>query len=103
MKFSEKITIVIGIGLVAIFVIGLAWSISTGLAGFWRGLPFWVIVIFCLYLLILDSIKAIKNKYFSHKEVIKRKKYIESLMARSYLKQFKFFYFLKYFFRYLSI
>ena len=62
MKLSEKITIVIGIGLVAIFVIGLAWSISTGLAGFWRGLPFWVIVIFCLYLLILDSIKAIKNK-----------------------------------------
>ena len=62
MKFSEKITIIIGIGLVSIFVIGLAWSISTGLAGFWRGLPFWVIVIFCLYLLILDSIKAIKNK-----------------------------------------
>ncbi len=62
MKFSEKITIIIGIGLVAIFVIGLAWSISTGLAGFWRGLPFWVIVIFCLYLLILDSLKVIKNK-----------------------------------------
>ena len=61
MKFSEKITIIIGIGLVTIFVIGLAWSISTGLAGFWRGLPFWVIVIFCLYLLILDSLKAIKN------------------------------------------
>ena len=62
MKFSEKLTIFIGIILVTIFVIGLAWSISTGLAGFWRGLPFWVIVIFCLYLLILDSIKAIKNK-----------------------------------------
>ena len=62
MKFSEKITIIIGIGLVAIFVIGLAWSISTGLAGFWRGLPFWVIVIFCLYLLILDSLREIKNK-----------------------------------------
>jgi len=62
MKFSEKITIIIGIGLVTIFVIGLAWSISTGLAGFWRGLPFWVIVIFCLYLLIIDSLKAIKNK-----------------------------------------
>jgi len=62
MKFSEKITIIIGIALVAIFVTGLAWSISTGLAGFWRGLPFWVIIIFCLYLLILDSIKAIKNK-----------------------------------------
>ena len=62
MKFSEKITIIIGVGLVAIFVIGLAWSISTGLAGFWRGLPFWFIVIFCLFLLISDSIKAIKNK-----------------------------------------
>ena len=61
MKFSEKITIVIGIALVAIFVIGLAWSISTGLAGFWRGLPFWVIVIFCLCLLIVDSLKSIKK------------------------------------------
>ena len=61
MKFSEKITIVIGIALVAIFVIGLAWSISTGLAGFWRGLPFWVIVIFCLYLLIIDSLKIIRK------------------------------------------
>ena len=62
MKFSEKITIIIGIGLVAIFVIGLAWSISTGLAGFWRGLPFWVIVIFCLCLLIVDSLKSIKKQ-----------------------------------------
>ena len=62
MKFSEKITIIIGIGLVATFVIGLAWSISTGLAGFWRGLPFWFIVIFCLYLLVLDSLRAIRKK-----------------------------------------
>ena len=61
MKFSEKITIIIGIGLVAIFVIGLAWSISAGLAGFWRGLPFWVIVIFCLYLLVVDSLKSLKK------------------------------------------
>ena len=61
MKFSEKITIVIGIALVATFVIGLAWSISTGLAGFWRGLPFWFIVIFCLYLLIVDSLKALRK------------------------------------------
>tara|TARA_Y100000590_G_C15312660_1_gene860765 strand:- start:543 stop:728 length:186 start_codon:yes stop_codon:yes gene_type:complete len=61
MKFSEKITIIFGIVLVAIFVIGLAWSISTGLAGFWRGLPFWVIVIFCLYLLVVDSLKSLKK------------------------------------------
>ena len=50
MKLSEKITILIGIVLVSVFVIGLAWSISTGLAGFWRGIPFWIIIIFCLYL-----------------------------------------------------
>ena len=61
MKLSEKFTIFLGIALVAIFVIGLAWSISTGLAGFWKGLPFWVIIIFCLYLLILDSLKSIKK------------------------------------------
>ena len=62
MKLSEKITIILGIALVATFVIGLAWSISTGLAGFWRGLPFWVIVLFCLYLLIIDSLKVLRNK-----------------------------------------
>ncbi len=61
MKLSEKLTIIIGITLVAVFVIGLAWSISTGLAGFWRGLPFWVIVIFSLYLLIVDSINSINK------------------------------------------
>jgi len=62
MKLSEKITIITGIVLVAIFVMGLAWSISAGLAGFWRGLPFWVIVIFCLYLLVADSVRIINNK-----------------------------------------
>ena len=61
MKFSEKFTIFLGIALVGIFVIGLAWSISTGLAGFWRGIPFWIIVIFCLCLLIYDSLKSIKK------------------------------------------
>ena len=62
MKLSEKLTIFIGITLVTIFVIGLAWSISTGLAGFWKGLPFWIIVLFCLYLLIYDSLKSIKKQ-----------------------------------------
>jgi len=61
MKLSEKFTIFLGIALVSIFVLGLAWSISTGLAGFWKGLPFWFIVIFCLYLLIVDSLRAIKK------------------------------------------
>ena len=61
MQLSEKFTIFFGIALVSIFVIGLAWSISTGLAGFWKGLPFWIIVIFCLCLLIVDSLRAIKK------------------------------------------
>ena len=61
MKFSEKLTIFLGIALVGIFLFGLAWSISTGLAGFWKGLPFWIIVIFCLCLLIVDSLKSIKK------------------------------------------
>ena len=60
MRLSEKLTILIGILLVAIFLIGLAWSISTGLAGFYKGLPFWIIVIFCLGLLIYDSFKSMK-------------------------------------------
>ena len=61
MKPGEIITILIGIALVSIFVIGLAWSISTGLAGFWKGLPFWIIVIFCLCLLVIDSVREIKK------------------------------------------
>ena len=59
MKLSEKLTIILGVVLVAIFLIGLAWSISTGLAGFYKGIPFWIIVIFCLGLLIYDSLKSI--------------------------------------------
>ena len=61
MKLSEKLTVILGIALVSIFVIGLAWSISTGLAGFWRGLPFWIIVMLCLFLLIKDSLKDLKK------------------------------------------
>ena len=61
MKLSEKLTIILGVVLVAIFLIGLAWSISTGLAGFYKGLPFWFIVIFVLGLLLYDSFKSIKK------------------------------------------
>jgi len=61
MKTSEKITIIIGAALFIIFVTGLAWSISTGLAGFARSIPFWIIVIFCIFLMFYDSYKAIKK------------------------------------------
>ena len=61
MKLSEKLTILLGVFLFTVLVIGLAWSISTGLAGFWRGFPFWIIVLFVLFLLVYDSLKAIKK------------------------------------------
>ena len=61
MQSSEKLIICLGVVLFATFVVGLAWSISTGLAGFWRGLPFWVIVLFVLSLLIYDSLESIKK------------------------------------------
>jgi len=61
MEKNEKLIIILSIVLFAIFVLGLAWSISTGLAGFWRGFPFWIIVLFVLFLLIYDSLKAIKK------------------------------------------
>ena len=40
---DEKISGFIGAFIVASFVLGLAESISAGAAGFWGGLPFWVI------------------------------------------------------------
>tara|TARA_X000001036_G_C20185535_1_gene605261 strand:- start:376 stop:561 length:186 start_codon:yes stop_codon:yes gene_type:complete len=61
MKLSEKFTILLGVFLFSVFVIGLAWSISTGLAGFWRGLPFWIIIIFVLFLLSYDSVKSLNK------------------------------------------
>jgi hypothetical protein len=50
----EKITGLIATILVAVFVLGLAESISSGFAGFWGGLPFWVISISILALVVYD-------------------------------------------------
>ena len=45
---SKKVNFVLGLiattGLI-LFITGLAYSISTGFAGFWGGIPFWVISI----------------------------------------------------------
>ena len=40
--------------MLAVFILGLAHSISTGFAGFWGGLPFWVISVFVLALVFYD-------------------------------------------------
>ncbi len=50
----EKISGLIGTILVAGFAFGLAESISTGAAGFWGGLPFWVICFAVLGLVFYD-------------------------------------------------
>ena len=50
----EKISGLFGSLLISIFVLGLAYSISTGAAGFWGGLPFWVICSFVLSLVAFD-------------------------------------------------
>ncbi len=50
----EKIFGLIGVTLVAAFVLGLAESISSGAAGFWGGLPFWVICFSVLVLVVYD-------------------------------------------------
>ncbi len=44
----------IGFSTLAIFILGLAQSITSGFAGFWGGLPFWVISVSILLLAAYD-------------------------------------------------
>ena len=44
----------VGTLLVMIFVFGLAESISSGFAGFWGGLPFWLIATIIMLMAIYD-------------------------------------------------
>ena len=52
-KTSRLFVAIIANGLFLLFIFGLAKSISSGFAGFWGGLPFWIIslvvAIFALY------------------------------------------------------
>ncbi len=55
MSYATRLIVgLIGTALVMVFVLGLAHSISTGFAGFWGGLPFWVIALFVLSLAAYD-------------------------------------------------
>jgi hypothetical protein len=53
-KNLERIFGLLGFLMVAAFVLGLAESISSGAAGFWGGLPFWIICLAILPLVIYD-------------------------------------------------
>jgi len=50
----KSITGLIGTLILAVFILGLSHSISTGFAGFNGGLPFLVIAVFCLSLAFYD-------------------------------------------------
>ena len=50
----EKVFGLIGVILVTAFVLGLAESITSGAAGFWGGLPYWVICFMVLILVVYD-------------------------------------------------
>ncbi len=50
----KRISALIATGLVLVFVLGLAESISSGFAGFWGGLPFWIIALFVMGLALFD-------------------------------------------------
>ncbi len=45
---TRPIKIIVGLIatiMITVFIVGLAHSISTGFAGFWGGLPFWIITL----------------------------------------------------------
>ncbi|MFP6746357.1 MAG: hypothetical protein VCD66_02000 [Alphaproteobacteria bacterium] len=50
----EIISGAIGSLMLMVFIVGLAESISSGAAGFWGGLPFWIIIGFCLIMVWYD-------------------------------------------------
>jgi len=51
----------VGSAILSIFVIALAQSISAGFAGFWGGLPFWLIIIFVLGLAVYNFLEETFN------------------------------------------
>ena len=48
--------------LVMVFVFGLAESISAGFAGFWGGLPFWIIAIAVMLMAFYDFFSETRRK-----------------------------------------
>ena len=53
-RTAKMIVGLIGTAILITFIVGLAHSISTGFAGFWGGLPFWVISVAVLSMAVYD-------------------------------------------------
>jgi len=47
-RTTNLIVAFIGTAILFTFILGIAYSISTGFAGFWGGLPFWIISVVVL-------------------------------------------------------
>ncbi len=55
--FSGATRIIVGLiatAMMITFIVGLAHSISTGFAGFWGGLPFWIISVAVLLMAVYN-------------------------------------------------
>jgi hypothetical protein len=50
----RRIAAVFGTMILVVFIVGLAKSISDGFAGFWGGLPFWIISLSVLSMAVYD-------------------------------------------------
>lgn len=62
-KTTKLIVGFLGTALMTTFIVGIAYSISTGFAGFWGGLPFWVISVTVLAMAFYDFWdECIRNK-----------------------------------------
>lgn len=61
-KLVNFITATIGLGLMITFVVGLSYSISTGFAGFWGGLPFAIIAGFVILLALYNYWEEVFGK-----------------------------------------
>ena len=53
-RTAKMIVGLIGTAILITFIVGLAHSISTGFAGFWGGLPFWIISVTVLLMAVYD-------------------------------------------------
>lgn len=54
-SYTTKLVVgLIATAMMVTFIVGLAHSISTGFAGFWGGLPFWIIAVAVLSMVIYN-------------------------------------------------
>lgn len=53
----NTISAFVGTAILSVFIVALAESISAGFAGFWGGLPFWLIILFVMYLALYNFLE----------------------------------------------